>query len=101
MAKFIKIKKENFASGANITADVVVGADTVAAVVKGTVASPGNANAASIYFAGGGSTSMELTLTAKGADIATAINNALTANPGGVLSIVQLGDLEITAITLA
>ena len=101
MAKFIKIKKENFASASNITADVVVGADTVSAVVKGTVASPGDADAATIYFSGGGSTSMELGLTAKGVDIATAVNNALTANPGGVLSIVQLGDLEIASITLA
>lgn len=101
MAKFIKIKKENFDAATNITADVVVGADTVAAVVKGTVAQVGNSDAATIYFAGGGSTSMELGLSAKGVDIATAVNNALTANPGGVLSIVQLGDLEITSVTLA
>tara|TARA_B100001093_G_C26411389_1_gene835734 strand:- start:154 stop:459 length:306 start_codon:yes stop_codon:yes gene_type:complete len=101
MAKFIKIKKQNFASSTNVTADVVIGADTVAAVVKGTVASVGDSNSASIYFAGGGSTSMQLDLTAKGVDIATAVNNALTANPGGVLSIVQLGDLEITGLALA
>jgi len=101
MAKFIKIKKENFDPITNITADVVVGADTVAAVVKGTVASPGDSGAATIYFAGGGSTSMELGLLTKGVDIATALNNALTANPGGVLSIVQLGDLKIATITIA
>ena len=40
--------------------------------------------------------------TAKGVDIATGINSALTANPGGVVATVALAsDVEITAITVA
>ena len=100
MARFIKIKKENFASGLNMTADVVLGSDQIGAVIKGTYASPGNANACTVYFSG--ASYLEFTNTAKGADIALAINNALSANPGGVLAIVQLdASVEISGIASA
>ena len=36
MAKFIKIKKENFASSLNYTADMIIGVDSIALVKKGS-----------------------------------------------------------------
>ena len=45
---------------------------------------------------------LQFTDATKGADIALAINNALSANPGGVLAIVQLdASVEISAIASA
>ena len=100
MAKFIKIKKANFASSLNYTADMIIGADEVALVKKGTNSAV-NSDAATVFFHDA-SSYITFTDTAKGVDIVNAINSALTANPGGVVATVQLGtSVEITAITVA
>ncbi len=100
MAKFIKIKKENFASSLNYTADMLIGVDSIALVKKGTNSAI-NSDAATIFFQDA-SSYITFTDTAKGVDIATGINSALTANPGGVVATVALAsDVEITALTVA
>ena len=48
MAKFIKIKKENFASSLNYTADMLIGVDSIALVKKGTNSAI-NSDAATIF----------------------------------------------------
>lgn len=100
MAKFIKIKKESFASSLNYTADMIIGVDNIALVKKGSNSAV-NANEATIFFLDA-SSYITFEDTAKGADIVTGINNALTANPGGVVANVHLAStIEITAITVA
>ena len=100
MAKFIKIKKENFDSSLNYTADMIIGADQIALVKKGTNSAI-NSDAATIFFQDA-SSYVTFTDTAKGVDIANAINSALTANPGGVVATVGLDStVEITAIDIA
>tara|TARA_B100000212_G_scaffold256525_1_gene196827 strand:- start:1831 stop:2133 length:303 start_codon:yes stop_codon:yes gene_type:complete len=100
MAKFIKIKKENLASSLNYTVDILIGVDQIALVKKGSNSAI-NANEATIFFQDA-SSYVTLTDSTKGADIASAINSALTANPGGVVATVQLAsDIEITAIAVA
>jgi hypothetical protein len=100
MAKFIKIKKSNFASSLNYTADMLIGVDSIAVVKKGTNSAI-NSDAATIFFQDA-SSYITFTDTAKGVDIANGINSALTANPGGVVANVQLdSSVEITAITVA
>ena len=100
MAKFIKIKKENFASSLNYTADMIIGVDSIALVKKG----PNNginSDAATIFFQDA-SSYLTFVNTAKGVDIANGINSALTANPGGVVATVGLDStVEITAIEVA
>tara|TARA_R100001086_G_scaffold234197_1_gene156284 strand:- start:47 stop:349 length:303 start_codon:yes stop_codon:yes gene_type:complete len=100
MAKFIKIKKENFASSLNYTADMIIGADQIALVKKGTNSAI-SSDAATIFFQDA-SSYVTFTNTAKGVDIANGINSALTANPGGVVATVGLDStVEITAIDVA
>ncbi len=100
MAKFIKIKKENFASSLNYTADMIIGVDQIALVKKGSNSAI-NANEATIFFLDA-SSYITFEDTAKGVDIVNGINNALTANPGGVVATVQLAStVEITAVTVA
>ena len=100
MAKFINIKKANFASSLNYTADMLVGVDQIAVVKKGTNSAI-NSDAATIFFQDATSY-ITFTDTAKGVDIVNAINSALTANPGGVVATVQLdSSVEITALAVA
>ena len=100
MAKFITIKKESFAASLNYSADMIIGVDNVALVKKGSNSAV-NANEATIFFLDA-SSYITFEDTAKGADIVTGINNALTANPGGVVANVHLdSSIEITAITVA
>ena len=100
MAKFIKIKKANFASSLNYTADMLVGVDQIAVVKKGTNSAI-NSDTATIFFQDATSY-ITFTDTAKGVDIVNAINSALTANPGGVVATVQLdSSVEITALAVA
>ena len=100
MAKFIKIKKSNFASSLNYTADMLVGVDQIAVVKKGTNSAI-NSDAATIFFQDATSY-ITFTDTAKGVDIVNAINSALTANPGGVVATVQLdSSVEITALAVS
>tara|TARA_R100000231_G_scaffold72559_1_gene57072 strand:+ start:220 stop:522 length:303 start_codon:yes stop_codon:yes gene_type:complete len=100
MAKFIKIKKENFDSSLNYTADMIIGADQIALVKKGTNSTI-NSDAATIFFQDA-SSYVTFTDSTKGVDIANAINSALTANPGGVVATVGLDStVEITAIDVA
>ncbi len=104
MAQFIRINKESFASGLNITADVLIGVDNIRSVIKGSQASIGDANACTIYFDNydGSNGYMEFEDTAKGVDIANAINYAITANPGGVVAnVVFRNDVEIDSLVLA
>ena len=104
MAQFIRINKESFASGLNITADVLVGVDNIRSVIKGTQASIGDSDACTLYFNNydGSNGYMQLTDTAKGVDIANAINYAITANPGGVVAnVVFRNDVEISAVVFA
>ena len=96
MAKFIKIKASNIGV-ANQSADYLIGADQVQFVKQGTHIAASTADAATVLLSGG--KHVTFTDTGKGAEIASAINSALTANPGGVVATVQLGSaVSITAI---
>ena len=70
MAQFIRINKESFASGLNITADVLIGVDNIRSVIKGSQSSIGDANFCTLYFDNydGSNGYMEFEDTAKGVD---------------------------------
>lgn len=98
MAKFIKIKSANL-SVTNVT-ELLFSADSIAYVQQGNNAGAGSADTATVFFNNG--KQMTLTDTGQGATITEAINNALTANPGGVLAFVDLAStVVITAIAIA
>ncbi len=79
---------------------MIIGVDNIALVKKGSNSAV-NANEATIFFLDA-SSYITFEYTAKGADIVTGINNALTANQGGVVATVHLAStVEITAITVA
>ena len=83
MAQFIKIKKTNV----NITdsdSDIVIGG--IVSVTQGDLAGVGSADTVAVKTTGG---TYLLTVTAAAEDWTKDIQKALTANPGGVLSIVQ------------
>ena len=84
MAQFIKIKKENISIG-SASSDIVIGG--VISVTQGALNGVGNANNVAIQTSGGAT--YLLTVTTAAADWTKDIQKALTANPGGVLSIVQ------------
>ena len=84
MAQFIKIKKENI-SIASASSDIVIGG--VISVTQGGLNGVGNANNVAIQTSGGAT--YLLTVANAATDWTKDIQKALTANPGGVLSIVQ------------
>ena len=97
MAQFIKIKKENINIG-SASSDIVIGG--VISVTQGTLAGVGNANNVAIQTSGGAT--YLLTVTAAAADWTKDIQKALTANPGGVLSIVQpTSTVKVTVCLIA
>ena len=104
MAQFIRINKERYAQGLNITADVLIGVDNIRSVIKGSQASIGDADFCTLYFDNydGSNGYMQLQDVAKGVDITNAINYAITANPGGVVAnVVFRNDVEISAVVFA
>lgn len=95
MAQFIKIKKANV----NITSadsDIVIGG--VISVTQGTLVGVGNANNVAIQTSGGAT--YLLTVTGEAEAWTKDIQKALTANPGGVLSIVQPSSAEKVTVCL-
>ena len=104
MAQFIRINKESFASGLNITADVLIGVDNIRSVIKGSQSSIGDSDFCTLYFNNydGSNGYMQFEDTAKGVDMANAINYSITANPGGVVAnVVFRNDVEISAVVFA
>ena len=97
MAQFIKIKKADL-NITNADSDIVIGG--VISVTQGTLVGGGNANNVAIQTSGGAT--YLLTATAAAEDWTKDIQKALTANPGGVLSIVQpTSTVKVTACTIA
>lgn len=97
MAKFIKIKSTNL-NVTNVT-ELLFSADSISYVQQGNTTGTGSADTSTVFFTTG--KQVTLTDTGQGATITEAINNALTANPGGVLAFVSLpSTVVITAIAV-
>lgn len=97
MAQFIKIKKENI-NIASASSDIVIGG--VISVTQGALNGTGNANNVAIQTSGGAT--YLLTVSTAAADWTKDIQKALTANPGGVLSIVQpTSTVKVTVCLIA
>lgn len=100
MAKYIKIRKENINISNNAgVADILLG-DIVSVhmgVANGTTA---DNNSVTLYNSIG--KSILLTVTAAASDWAKDLQSALTANPGGVMAIVQpSSSVKVTAMAIA
>ena len=97
MANYIKIKAADV-NEANLTSDIIIGG--VTSVAQGLANGTGDANKFCIHTAGG--QSYLLTTTAKAAEWANQVISAVTANPGGVMSIVQNSTgVKVTAMVVA
>jgi hypothetical protein len=98
MAKFISIETTDTARG-----KVLVGTDKIFAVMPGDgTAGGGNVATMATIFHTGLADHIVLTCsTGTGTQLANAINSAITANPGGVLSIVRTGASQATPIVVS
>jgi len=97
MANYIKIKAADV-TVTDQTSDVLIGG--IVGVFQGIANGTGAANTFVILLEGG--VSMLLTTTAKGAEWANQVSSAVTANPGGVMSIVQNSTgVNVTDIVVA
>ena len=85
MAKFVKIKAADIDGGTTNGSDILIG--DVNYVAQGTATGAGSANSFVVMSNNG--VSYVFTVTAKGLDWANQVISACTANPGGVMSIVQ------------
>ena len=83
MANYIKIKAADI-NVANQTSDILIG--NVDSVYQGLANGGGDANKFTVYADG---KSYLFTVTAKGKEWADQFISAVTANPGGIMSIVQ------------
>ena len=83
MANYIKIKAADI-NVANQTSDILIG--NVDSVYQGIANGNGAANSFTVYADG---KSYLFTVTAKGKEWADQFISAVTANPGGIMSIVQ------------
>ena len=83
MANYIKIKAADV-NVANQLSDVLIG--HVDSVYQGLVNGDASADKFTVYADG---KSYLFTVTGKGLDLANQVISAVTANPGGVMSIVQ------------
>tara|TARA_B100001173_G_scaffold126444_1_gene109826 strand:- start:33046 stop:33336 length:291 start_codon:yes stop_codon:yes gene_type:complete len=96
MANYIKIKAADI-NVANQTSDVLIG--NVDSVYQGLANGGGDANKFTVYADG---KSYLFTVTAKGKEWADQFISAVTANPGGIMSIVQNDTgVKVTAIVVA
>ena len=97
MANFIKIKAIDV-NVANVTSDIIIGG--VVSVAQGLANGTGDANKFTVYNSIG--KSFLFTVTGKAKEWAEAVQKAITANPGGIMSIVYNGTgVKITAIVIA
>jgi len=89
MAKFIKIKKGNVTK-ANI-GELVFGADQISFVKQGPPTGAADPDNVTLFLNDGSTVKLEdAGNAAAGPALTSGINNALTANPGGVLAFVDL-----------
>ena len=97
MANYIKIKAADV-NVANVTSDLLLG--EIVYVAQGLANGGGDANKFIVYNSIG--KSFLFTVTGKAKEWANAVQSAITANPGGVMSIVQNDTgIKITAIVIA
>ena len=97
MANYIKIKAADV-NVANQTSDILIGG--IVSVAQGLVNGSGSADKFTIMTESGNS--YLLTTTAKGKEWANQVVSAVTANPGGVMSIVQNSTgVKVTAMVVA
>ena len=96
MANYIKIKAADI-NVANQTSDILIG--NVDSVYQGIANGNGAANSFTVYADG---KSYLFTVTAKGKEWADQFISAVTANPGGIMSIVQNDTgVKVTAMVVA
>ena len=96
MANYIKIKAADV-NVANQLSDILIG--HVDSVYQGLVNGSGGANNFTVFADG---KSYLFTVTGKGKEWANQFISAVTANPGGIMSIVQNDSgVKITAIVIA
>ena len=96
MANYIKIKAADI-SAANV-GDLLLGG--IVSVQQGLVNGTGSADKFTVYNSIG--KSYLFTVTAKGKEWAEAVQKAITANPGGIMSIVQNStSVKISSIVIA
>ena len=97
MANYIKIKAADV-NVANVTSDLLLG--EIVYVAQGLANGSGDANKFIVYNSIG--KSFLFTATGKAKEWANAIQSAVTANPGGVMSIVQNNPgVKISAIAIS
>jgi len=85
MANFVKIKATDIDGGTTNGSDILIG--DIVYVAQGAADGTGSVNTFSVMTGAG--KSYTFTVTAKGLDWANQVISACTANPGGVMSIVQ------------
>ena len=96
MANYIKIKAADIAVG-NQLSDILIG--NVDSVYQGIVNGGGGANNFTVFADG---KSYLFTVTGKGKEWADQFISAVTANPGGIMSIVQnVTGVKISALVIA
>ncbi len=96
MANYIKIKAADI--GVANVGDLLLGG--IVSVQQGLVNGTGSADKFTVYNSIG--KSYLFTVTAKGKEWAEAVQKAITANPGGIMSIVQNSTgVKITGLTIA
>ena len=98
MAKFISIDTTDTNRG-----KILVGTGKILAVMPGDGAAGGGniATMATIFHTGLADHIVLTASTGTGTQLATAINSAITANPGGVLSVVRTGADQATPIVVS
>ncbi len=97
MANYIKIKAADV-NVANVTSDLLLG--EIVYVAQGLANGSGDANKFIVYNSIG--KSFLFTATGKAKEWANAMQSAITANPGGVMSIVQNNTgVKISGIVIA
>ncbi len=97
MANYIKIKATDV-DVTNVTSDLLLG--EIVSVAQGIANGTGDANKFTVYNSIG--KSFLFTTTGKAKQWAEAVQKAITANPGGIMSIVQNSTgVKITALVIA
>jgi len=96
MANYIKIKAIDV-NVANQLSDILIG--NIDSVFHGAASGSGSANTFTIYADG---KSYLFTVTGKGKEWANQVISAVTANPGGIMSIVQNSTgVKVTDLVIA
>jgi len=95
MANYIKIKAADI-NVTSIDSDIIIGG--VTSVYQGTASGGGDPDGFTVYTS---SKRYTFTVTAKGEEWANSFIAAVTANPGGIMSIVQNSTgVKVTAIEI-